>query len=76
MKERKWFQKVLMGIAVVSYVAAILCGMIAAYVSDGTASPAVASLMASVVFFAGVGIVLQVISSVSLPSLKVERERS
>jgi hypothetical protein len=32
--------------------------------------------MASVVFFAGVGIVLHVISSTNLPSLKVERERT
>ena len=76
MRERSKIQKVLMGVAVVSYVASIACAMIAAFLSDGTATPAVASMMASVVFFAGVGIVLQVISSTSLPSLKVERERS
>ena len=76
MKERRKIQKVLMGIAVISYVAAIACAMIAAYLSDGTANPEVASFMASVVFFAGTGIVLHVISSTNLPSFKVERERT
>ena len=56
--------------------AAIACAVLAAYLSDGTANPVVASMMASVVFFAGVGIVLQVIGSTNLPSLKVERERT
>ena len=76
MKERKKIQKVLMGIAVISYVAAIACAMLAAYLSDGTANPEVASYMASVVFFAGTGIVLHVISSTNLPSFKVEREKT
>ncbi len=76
MKERKKIQKVLMGIAVISYIAAIGCAMAAAYLTDGTADPVVASFMASVVFFSGVGIVLHVISSTNLPSLKVERERT
>ena len=76
MRERKRFQKVLMGVAVISYVAAFLCAVTAAVISDGTASPAVASFMASVVFFAGVGIVLQVISSTSLPNFRAERERN
>jgi hypothetical protein len=76
MKERRKIQKVLMGISVISYLASIACAVIAAYLSDGTASPAVASMMASVVFFAGAGIVLQVIGSTNLPSLKVERERT
>ncbi len=76
MKKRRKIQKVLMGIAVVSYVASIGCAMLAAYLSDGTASTLVASMMASVVFFAGTGIVLHVISSTNLPSFKVERERT
>jgi hypothetical protein len=74
MKERKYIQKVLMGIAVISYIAAIACAMVAAFLSDGTANPEVASYMASVVFFAGTGIVLHVISSTNLPRFKVERE--
>ena len=65
-----------MGIAVISYVSSIGCAITAACLSDGTADPVVASMMASVVFFAGVGIVLQVISSTNLPSLKVDRERT
>lgn len=76
MKERSRIQKVLMGVAAVSYVASIGCAMIAAYLADGTANPVVASMMASVVFFAGTGIVLHVIGSTNLPSLKVERERT
>ena len=76
MKERRKIQKLLMGIAVVSFVASIACALMAAYLSDGAADPAVASMMASVVFFAGVGIVLHVISSTNLPSLKIERERT
>ena len=76
MKERSKIQKVLMGVAVVSYISSIGCAMAAAYMSDGTSNPAVASMMASVVFFAAAGIVLHVISSTNLPSLKVERERT
>jgi formate hydrogenlyase subunit 3/multisubunit Na+/H+ antiporter MnhD subunit len=45
----------------ISYLAAVGCGVV------------VGSLMASVVFFAGVGIVLQVIGSVDLPDLKIKR---
>lgn len=65
-----------MGIATISYIAAIMCGIAAGYFSDGTANPLVASMMASVVFFAGTGIVLQVISSTNLPKLNVERQRN
>lgn len=75
MSKRSKIQKVIMGVATISYVAAIMCGAAAGYLSDGTANPLVASMMASVVFFAGTGIVLQVISSTNLPKLKVERER-
>ncbi|MGB5278169.1 MAG: hypothetical protein WBO16_03795 [Gammaproteobacteria bacterium] len=76
MNKRSKVQKVIMGIAVVSYIAAIACGVAAGYLSDGTANTVVASMMASVVFFAGTGIVLQVISSTSLSKLKVERQKT
>ena len=76
MSKRSKVQKVIMGIATISYIAAIMCGIAAGYLSDGTANPLVASMMASVVFFAGAGIVLQVISSTSLPKLNVERQRN
>ena len=76
MSKRSKVQKVMMGIATISYIAAIMCGIAAGYLSDGAANPLVASMMASVVFFAGTGIVLQVISSTSLPKLNVERQRN
>lgn len=71
MKKRRTFQKVLLIIAVLSYIAAACCGAGAAYLGGEINNPIIASLMASVVFFAGSGIVLQVIASTDLPSLKV-----
>jgi hypothetical protein len=76
MKQRSMIQKILMVIAITSYIVAIGCGIAAGYLSDGSANPVVASMMASVVFFAGVGIVLHVIGSTNLPSLKVGRGRA
>lgn len=76
MRKRSKIQKVIMGIAATSYIAAIACGLIAGLISDGSANPTVASMMASVVFFTCTGIVLHVISSTNLPSFKVERERT
>ena len=76
MRKRSMIQKVIMGISVVSYITAIACGVVAAIISDGTQNAAVASMMASVVFFAGTGIVLHIISSSNLPRLNVERERT
>ena len=74
MSKRKPYQKVLLTIAAINYLAALGCG-IAAALHEGTAAegdPILASLMASVVFFAGVGIVVHVIASGNLPNLKVE----
>ena len=79
LSQRRPVQKFLLGVAVICYLAAVACGVTAAYLSvtsaEGMASgdPVVASLMASVVFFAGVGIVLQVIGSCRLPDLRIER---
>lgn len=73
MRKRRPFQKILRVVAVISYLAMLGCGIAAAWLSQGTADPVVASLMASVVFFAGVGIVLQVIASSNLPDLKIRR---
>ncbi len=75
MSKRSKIQKVIMGIAAISYIAAIVCGVAAGYVSDGTTYPVVTNLMAGVIVFAGTGIVLQVISSTSLPKLKTVRQR-
>ena len=76
MRERSMIQKIIMGISAVSYITAIACGVAAGYLSDGTANPAVANMMASVVIFAGAGIVMQIIGSTRLPSLKLERQRT
>lgn len=73
LSKRRPIQKMLIVIAVISYLAAVGCAVAAVYMGVGSDDPIVASLMASVVFFVGVGIVLQVIGSVSLPNLKIER---
>lgn len=71
-KARKPFQKVLLVIAAISYLAGALCGFAVLFMSDASNDPVAASLMASVVFFVGVGIVLQVMGSGHLPDLKVK----
>ncbi|MEW8525929.1 MAG: hemerythrin family protein [Candidatus Thiodiazotropha endolucinida] len=73
MKQRTPFQKILMAIAFISYFTGIFCGAAAVYVGEGGQDPVTASLMASIVFFVGVGIVLQVIGSSNLPDLKINR---
>ena len=79
MSQRRPIQKLLLGIAVICYLVAVACAVTAVYLgvssAGGMASgdPVVASLMASVVFFAGVGIVLQAIGTCRLPDLRIER---
>jgi hypothetical protein len=70
--KRRPIQKFLLVIAVISYLAAVGCGVAAAYLGVGSGDPNVASLMASVVFFIGVGVVLHVMGSGHLPDLKVK----
>jgi hypothetical protein len=72
MTKRKPFQKLLMIIAAISYLAGIGCALAAGFLDRESGDPVIASLMASTVFFAGVGIVLQVIGSTNLPNLKIE----
>ena len=72
-KERKVGQKVTLSIAYLCY----FCGLISAAISvkvgmESTTTPTFASFLAITVFFACVGIVLQVLGSGNLPSLKVE----
>ena len=62
-----------MVIAFISYFIGILVGIAAFYFGEGSQDPVAASLMASVVFFFGVGIVLQAIGSSNLPSMKFDR---
>ena len=51
----------------------IACGVAAVYLDTSFSDAVVASLMASVVFFAGVGIVLHVLANANLPDLRVKR---
>lgn len=68
--EKTFSQKVTMAIAVLSYGAAIGCAIGAAiYPVTGPYDVIQASLMATVVFFAGVGIVLHVIATTRLKGI-------
>ena len=71
MNKRSRIQKVLMVFAAISYFAAVGCGIGAFLLDAKFTSPVIASMMASMVFFACVGAVLQVIGSTSLPDLKI-----
>ncbi|MEW8505799.1 MAG: hemerythrin family protein [Candidatus Thiodiazotropha sp.] len=73
MKQRRPYQKVLIAIAFICYFVGVLVGISAFYFGKGGQDPVTASLMASVVFFFGVGIVLQAIGSANLPSLKFDK---
>ncbi len=67
------FQKVSLGIAWLSYGAAVACAALAVYMGLGSDDPVVASVMASVVFFVGAGVVLHVMARCDLPDLRIER---
>ena len=56
-----------------SYLAAAASLVGAVYLHSGSQNPLVASLMASVVFFVGVGVVLHVIARTNLPDLKLDK---
>lgn|GEM_PF-1870768 len=71
--ERKLGQRITLGVAFFSYFCAVICGGVMFYYGmESTTTPIFASLMASTVFFGCVGIVLHVLGSGSLPSLKVD----
>ena len=78
MTQRKKGQKISFGIAIVSYVLALVCLFATFYLGFelGSDDPVVASFGASIVFFVSVGIVLHVIGSVSLPDLKIRQEKT
>ncbi|MBU0500498.1 MAG: hemerythrin family protein [Gammaproteobacteria bacterium] len=73
MPTQRPFQKLLLAIAILSYLAAAACGVGVIFFKDSLSDPVAASLMASIVFFIGVGVVLQVIGTVNLPDLRVGR---
>ena len=78
MKQRGIGQKIAFASAIISYFCGIGC-MIAAYYYTqqlGSENPIVASLLASVVFCIGCGIVLHVIGKADLPDLRIQTGKS
>lgn len=71
-------QRVAYGVALGSYLCAVLClAGVFIWLGDlGSQHPVIASLGASLVFFVGVGIVLHVIGRANLPSLGFSQEQS
>lgn len=72
-RKRGYIQKLLLVIAVINYLAAVACGIAAGYPGTGFSDVVDASLMASVVFFLGVGIVLHVLANANIPDLRIKR---
>lgn len=72
-EERKLGQKITLGVSFFCYFAAVVCAGMMFYLGmESTETPVFASFMATTVFFACVGIVLHVLGSGNLPSLKVD----
>ena len=72
-KQRKPAQRVSLIAGFISYALSFVCILLAGYqaYTIGTDNPIFASFAATVVFFAGAGVVLHVIGTVSLPDLKI-----
>lgn len=73
MKQRKLGQKIALVFSVICYAAAVVCVAAVAYWGNqlGSSHPVTGSLAASVVFFISVGVVLQVMGSISMPDLRL-----
>ncbi len=63
----------LLVISVISFIAAVGCGVGAVYKGPTSGDPVAAALMASVVFFIGVGVVVWVIARADLPDMRFKR---
>lgn len=76
MKKYSFAQHIAFVIAILSYCAAVVCLVVAFFdPTDIQFGKAVySSLLASTVFFIGMGIVLHVIGRANLPSLKIKLE--
>ena len=76
MKKRKIGQKISWGIAMFCYLLSLLAAAYAIYwqTDHSTDHPIFASLLASVVFLIGCGIVLHVIANTNLPNLKPDSD--
>lgn len=70
MAERRRFQRYLLVVAIICYAAAAACGVAAGMMRQDYQDPVFASLLASIIFFAGVGVVLHVIANTNLPDLR------
>ena len=73
MNKRGPLRTTLLVISVVSFMVAIGCAIGAAYVGPTSDDPVAAALMASVVFFVGVGVVVWVIARADLPDMRFKR---
>ena len=74
MNNRNIGQKISFYSAIVSYICAVasFIGIFIVKAEYGFNHPITSSFMATVVFFIGVGVVLQVIGTANLPSLKID----
>jgi len=66
-------RRLLFAMAVLAYGLSGCMAAIAWWVRDRQPQEIVGSLMASIVFFAGVGMVLHVLANASLPDLRIKR---
>lgn len=73
MNKKGPLRNILLMISVASFLAAIGCAIGAAYIGPTSDDPMAAALMASVVFFVGVGVVVWVIARADLPDMRFKR---
>ncbi|HFD81182.1 MAG TPA: hemerythrin family protein [Gammaproteobacteria bacterium] len=75
MYKPKTWQKISFGFALLSYLAALACAAAMLFIGhrNGSNDPAAAAFAASIVFFIGAGVVLQVFARTNLPNLRIER---
>jgi len=70
---RRPLRRLLFGMAVLAYLLAGVMAVLAWWVRAEQPQEVVGGLMASIVFFTGVGLVLHVLANASLPDLRVKR---
>ena len=76
MREQTKVQKLVVGLAYLSYLAAVVClGLLIHFAREagGLNDPIPASLLATVIFFICVGIVLHVMGKTRLPNLSLDK---
>ncbi len=70
---RGLLRKLLFGTAIFSYLLSGVSAGLAVWLRAEAPDDVVGSFVASIVFFAGVGVVLHVLANASLPDLRVKR---